>query len=253
MSRRDRTMVAWAVSLRAASLAALVLVVGGADAQHQPIKKKVPVGFEESLRLELGCAGCFPSNRKTCEKEQWKRCCSEEIQCHAHHCTEEVIGQLQANTKVRIREDFVSDDDDQVSLRKGMTGRVLRVVGDGDALIKFWWDEYDEEFKRQWVSRRTFWTSLELPERIVRMRAHRVVSCLDNCTLVANCRMSEMATLPKKKAKAIQACVGTCKLEACDADAECKKFLQAYATCKEQTSRGEKCSPLKGHAAAAEL
>lgn len=43
---------------------------------------------------------------------------------------------VEANTKVRVRAGFVSDDDARAEVAKGMIGRVVRTDSEGDALIK---------------------------------------------------------------------------------------------------------------------
>merc|ERR1712203_364191 len=74
--------------------------------------------------------------------------------CKYEECnSQELLGQLQPNAKVRVKSDFASDDTAQATVTKGMTGRVLRVDSEGDAYIKFWHHEYDEEVFKHWVFR----------------------------------------------------------------------------------------------------
>lgn len=219
--------------------------MASAAAAAPPTKAAKPLAKEvkEALRLESGCHECYPNDRSACDKEVWNRCCGQEIACHDYYCREEVMGQLQANTKVRVKDDFESDDNEKKLITKGMTGRVIRVDGEGDALIKFWRDEYDDDFLRNWVFKTTFWDKLELPERMVRLRAAKVVKCLDNCTLDMNCGLATL-TKSKKKMKAYQACLAGCKVEDCTTNEECKKFYGAYASCKQRTAETGICSPV---------
>merc|ERR1712000_568587 len=139
---------------------------------------------------------------------------------------EEVLGKLEPNVKVRVKEDFESDDDAAVTLPKGMRGKVLRIDGEGDAFIRFNRDEFDDkDVLRQWVFKHTAFDKLELPSSPVRMRASRVVTCLDNCTISAKCDLQNMN---KKQMKKFQKCAQDCKLEACTKDKECNKFLVDY-------------------------
>merc|ERR1712008_313337 len=104
-----------------------------------------------------------------------------------------------------------SDDEARAELSKGMSGKVLRTD--------------DDDVVSHWVFKTTFWDKLELPGKAGRLRAAKVASCMDNCTLVANCRLMDMS---KKVQKAFQACTASCKFEKCRGDSECSDMLQAY-------------------------
>jgi len=226
-----------------------------ASAGATPGKAAKPLEKEtnDALRLEAGCRGCFPDNRKECVKDLWNRCCGQEIACHEYHCMEDVLGKLQANTKVRARVDFESDDQEKTTISKGMSGRVLRIDGEGDALIKFSRDEYDDEVVKHWVSRTSVWEHLELPEKVHRHRAAKVVKCLDQCTLDISCGMMELQSKPKKM-RQYHSCMTKCKVEECQTNEDCKPFFDAYAQCKQQTSTSGVCQPpSKKSAATAEL
>merc|ERR1712211_71860 len=85
--------------------------------------KKKPID-KDTLRLEPGFAECFPNDPKRCSRKGlFAACCAQEIACLDFHRVT-VMGKLDVNVKVRVREDFVSDDDQDVKLTKGMTGRV---------------------------------------------------------------------------------------------------------------------------------
>ncbi|CAK0828145.1 unnamed protein product, partial [Prorocentrum cordatum] len=156
------------------------------------------------------------------------------------HCRELVMGRLHKGEKVRVRSDFQSDDESPSEVSKGMTGRVIRIDQDGDAFIKFWQDEYDDDFRRYWVHRPTFWEHLEVPGRMAELRAAKVVSCMNNCTLTQECRMQEMS---RKEQKAFQKCMKGCKMDECNEERECKIMMEAYSTCKQRTAQSRECDP----------
>merc|ERR1711957_392367 len=105
----------------------------------------------------------------------------------------------------------------------------MRVDGQGDAYIKFFKSDYDDEdFLKQWVWRETFWSKLELPGKTVRTRASKTVSCLNNCTTAQNCEIQMMS---KKKAKVFRKCMNACKLEECTKEEECNKLMNKYNQC----------------------
>eukprot|EP00928_Gymnodinium_smaydae_P011576 TRINITY_DN14255_c0_g1_i1.p1 TRINITY_DN14255_c0_g1~~TRINITY_DN14255_c0_g1_i1.p1 ORF type:complete len:245 (-),score=73.45 TRINITY_DN14255_c0_g1_i1:66-800(-) len=219
----------------------LLLLVRGA-VSAAPMAHKAGDGVDaDSLRLDAQCKPCFPKNRKSCSKETWSNCCKQEVTCHDYHCRETVMGRLDTNMKVRIREDFVSDDDVKAELKKGMNGRVLRTDRNGDAYIKFFEDELDNEGSRHWVFKTTFWDKLEVVGQAARSRASRVVSCLDKCSLDADCRMGE---LKKKEMKKYQKCITDCKIAKCQEEPECKAYFEAYANCKGEVARSPKCDAL---------
>lgn len=213
----------------------------GAADEKQPKKDPKP---ENTTRLEPDCTGCFPHNRKGCEKDLWARCCNQEIACHDDNCRAEVLGKLKVGAKVRVHSDFDSDDERHAEITKGMTGKVLQVDDESDAFIKFWRDELDDEFIQHWVFKRTGWDNLELPgSGAARMRAARAVTCLDRCTRKQQCIPFPEAS--KKQQKAYQKCIMTCKVDDCNQDEECKPKLQAYADCKQRIgSSSEACAPI---------
>lgn len=208
---------------------------------------------ENATRLEAGCRGCFPKNRKECEKDLWVRCCNQEISCHDDHCRAEVLGKLKSNAKVRVHDDFESDDEDQAEISRGMTGKVLKVDADGDAFIKFWRDELDDEYAYHWVFKRTGWDNLELPgSGAARMRAARTVTCLDRCMRKLECIPFPEAS--KKQQKTFQKCAIGCKVDDCNKDEECKPKFEAYAICKQGISSTDKCNtPVEEKGREAEL
>merc|ERR1740130_274296 len=133
-----------------------------------------------------------------------------------------------------------------------MTGTVLEVDKNGDAYIKFWRDELDDEFIHHWVFKRTGWDNLELPGvGSSKMRATRTVTCLDGCTQKMQCIPYPEAS--KKKQKAYQKCIGTCKMDACEADEDCKKRLHSYGECKQRIGSSGLCAPLEEESREAEL
>lgn len=228
-----------------------ILGVANADEENWPKKKAKSANAN---RLEAGCIGCFPKNRADCDKDLWSRCCGQEIDCHDDHCRAEVLGKLKVKAKVRVHTDFEADDDTQAEIGKGMTGEVLRVDKEGDTFIKFWWgDNLDDEFIHHWVFKRTGWDNLELPgSGTSKMRAARVVTCLDKCTRKQNCVPFPEAA--KKQQKAYIKCVKGCKIDDCNKDEECKPRFEAYAQCKERIgSSGDACSPIVEQGREAEL
>merc|ERR1712087_606499 len=100
--------------------------------------------------------------------------------------------------KVRVRETFVSDDDQKVELKRVMTGKVLRVDSQGDAYIKFWEHEHDDEVFRQWVFKTTYMHKLELPGKMVRLKAGKTVSCLNDCMKASECKNEAMSKKEQK-------------------------------------------------------
>lgn len=228
----------------AAAVTAMVYSAPLADAAATAYKVQRPANFSEGFRLDAACDGCFPGKMQSCPSEDvWGKCCEQEVACHDFHCKELVMGELSANTAVRVLENFESDDDQKVTLEKGMKGKVLRIDGQGDAYIKFHRDELDDEGLRHWVYKTTFWSKLELPGKADRLRALRIVDCLDACSLAAQCKFAD-PTAPKKEKKAYGKCVTDCNIEKCRQEKDCEARFQAYAMCKSQTSASGKCSPL---------
>lgn len=224
-------------------------LVALAAEQKRPEKLEKPKG---SGRLEAYCVGCFPHNRKTCDKSLFARCCEQEIACHDDNCRGEVLDKLKKNAKVRVHTDFISDDEERAEVSKGMTGKVLQVDEEGDAFIKFWRDELDDEFIFHWVFKRTGWDKLELPGGgAAKMRATRTVSCLDSCTLQMQCAPFDQAS--KKKQKSYQKCITGCKMDECQQDEDCKGRLQLYAECKQRIGSSGVCAPLEAESKGAEL
>merc|ERR1711879_1076607 len=105
-------------------------------------------------------------------------------------CRSAIVGELKSGDRVRVREDFVSDDEARAELNKGMSGKVLRTDGDGGAFIKFQRDDLDDDdVVSHWVFKTSFWD----------------------------------------------------KFEKCRGDSECSDMLQAYQTCKQETSTKGLC------------
>mmetsp|Transcript_65342 Transcript_65342/g.115948 ORF Transcript_65342/g.115948 Transcript_65342/m.115948 type:complete len:236 (-) Transcript_65342:47-754(-) len=192
----------------------------------------------DTLRLELGCKDNFPSQPKDCPKDLWSRCCKQEVACHDYHCREEVMGKISAGQRVRILADFDSDGEVPASLKKGMKGKVLRVDEEGDASIRFFEDDLDDEGSVHWVYRTTFYEKLELPGKLETSRATRTVNCLNQCSLQQDCRM---ATMSKKQTKAYNACMQECKMEQCTNEEGCKVLLQQYGACKGKIAEKKVC------------
>merc|ERR1739842_21796 len=103
-----------------------------------------------------------------------------------------------------------------------------------------------DEFIHHWVFKRTGWDNLELPgSGAARMRASRLVTCLDACTLKQE--GIPYGSAAKKKQKQYQTCVLHCKMDDCNKDEECKPRLDAYADCKMRIgSSGDACSKIEG-------
>eukprot|EP00427_Karlodinium_veneficum_P002058 CAMPEP_0169176510 /NCGR_PEP_ID=MMETSP1015-20121227/65909_1 /TAXON_ID=342587 /ORGANISM="Karlodinium micrum, Strain CCMP2283" /LENGTH=207 /DNA_ID=CAMNT_0009251023 /DNA_START=99 /DNA_END=719 /DNA_ORIENTATION=- len=166
-------------TMLAAVLFGSIASFSSAEEIERPEKLDKP---EVSNRLELACHGCFPHNRDTCDKDVWTRCCGQEIRCHDDACRKEILGRLKSGAKVRVHTDFVSDDVQQAEISRGMTGRVLQVDEDGDAFIRFWRDDLDDEYIHHWVFERTGWDKLDLTGSAApKMRAARAASCMDAC------------------------------------------------------------------------
>merc|ERR1712039_588275 len=144
-------------------------------------------------------------------------------------------------------EDFKSDDDLAADISKGMTGKVLRIDGQGDAFIKFFLDEFDDDGTRHWVHRTTFWEKLELSGKPERLRAAKVVDCLDGCSKAQGCNMQSMT---KKDQKKFQKCMKDCKLPQCQQDEKCNPLFQGYAMCKEKVAKSGVCNPVRADAIA---
>eukprot|EP00930_Biecheleria_cincta_P033648 TRINITY_DN23309_c0_g1_i1.p1 TRINITY_DN23309_c0_g1~~TRINITY_DN23309_c0_g1_i1.p1 ORF type:complete len:250 (-),score=55.55 TRINITY_DN23309_c0_g1_i1:62-811(-) len=198
--------------------------------------------LRESLRLESGCRGNFPSKPEECPKDLWLRCCQQEVSCHSHYCIEKILGKLTKGSAVRVHTDFTSDDSAGAELRKGMKGKVLQVDDDGDALVRFFEDDLDDQGVRHWVYRTTFWEKLELPGKMERLRALKVATCLDDCSVKQECRMNSMS---KKQSKVYRECVKACKVDECIKDEEkgqCKELFTLYAECKQKVSSSDACS-----------
>jgi hypothetical protein len=209
------------------------------------IPKKLPQSDfeEEPPRLERGCLGCYPSHRSNCTKEQFSRCCEQEIRCHQHACRQRAQGRLRKGDKVRTRIEFESDDEEKATLAKGMNGKVLRVDEDDDALIKFFPVDFDdEEHITHWVYSTDYSSKLELVGNSERLRVLKVVACLDNCTWASGCR--QPPEMSKKRMGKYLKCIKSCNMDECKDDAECKWPLDSYATCKQSTSDSKACSPL---------
>eukprot|EP00931_Biecheleriopsis_adriatica_P080608 TRINITY_DN53959_c0_g1_i1.p1 TRINITY_DN53959_c0_g1~~TRINITY_DN53959_c0_g1_i1.p1 ORF type:complete len:238 (+),score=57.36 TRINITY_DN53959_c0_g1_i1:28-714(+) len=207
-----------------------------------PVKRPRPLDPQDAVRMESGCRDYFPSKPKECPKELWKRCCEQEVSCHNYHCREVVMGKLGRGMHVRIKDDAISDDDSAATLTKGTKGRVVKVDSEGDALVRFFEDELDDEGVRHWVHRETFWEKLELPGNMERLRAWKTVSCLNDCSRRQECRLADMS---KKANKAYQACVEACKMEECTKEDQCKELFHQYAQCKQTTSESKVCNSLK--------
>eukprot|EP00929_Paragymnodinium_shiwhaense_P004725 TRINITY_DN10585_c0_g1_i1.p1 TRINITY_DN10585_c0_g1~~TRINITY_DN10585_c0_g1_i1.p1 ORF type:complete len:299 (-),score=83.85 TRINITY_DN10585_c0_g1_i1:79-864(-) len=227
----------------AAAVGAL-LAAPACEAAAQAYKVQRASNYSDSFRLDDACGGCFPKDSAACASDDvWDNCCKQEVECHDFHCRELVMGELSSNTQVRVLEEFESDDDQKVTLAKGMKGRVLRIDGQGDAYIKFQRDELDDEGIKSWVYKTTFWKKLELPGKAERLRAARTVDCLDACSLQFSCKFAE-----EKAAKAVKKgykkCVDACNIDKCQKEADCKSRFEQYAICKQKTAMGDACSPL---------
>lgn len=191
--------------------------------------------------METGCTGCFPGHRKACDKALWARCCAQEVACHDDACRGEIFGQLKPRAMVRARATFTADDEGRAEIEKGMKGKIVSVDDEGDVLIKFWWEGWEEDAATRWVYKSTFWDNVELSGRPEGLRAVRVVKCLDNCTLAQECVLAPNE-MTKKQQKVFGACVQTCKMETCQKDPACKQRFEAYALCKQRVSSTPACS-----------
>merc|ERR1712100_606345 len=86
------------------------------------------------------------------------------------------------------------------------------------------------------------WDKLELPGAgAAKMRATRTASCLDGCTQKMQCIPFEKAG--KKKQKAYQKCIESCKMDVCQQEEDCKSRLMAYAECKQRIGSNGVCAP----------
>lgn len=197
-------------------------------------------------RLDTQCTGCFPSKRTSCKAGLWLSCCAQEMECHDVHCLDAVTGALLPKTKVRVKTDFTSNDEEEVQLTKGMNGRVVRLDGDGDAYIKFWDDDDEDESRSHWVFKHKFWEKLELPGNMHRVKATKAVVCMNNCTLTHECL--QWPDLSKKQKKSYQKCVQACRIDACTEEDGCKQVIEAYGSCKQKTASSGVCSPLASKA-----
>merc|ERR1719265_613784 len=122
-----------------------------------------------------------------------------------------------------------------------MKGKIMSVDEEGDSVIKFWWEGWEEDAVVRWVFKKSFWDNVELSGRPEGLRAVKVVSCLDNCTLAQEC-VIQPDVMTKKQSKAFGACVQTCKIDSCQKDPACKKRFEAYAICKQRVASGSQCS-----------
>eukprot|EP00933_Yihiella_yeosuensis_P000734 TRINITY_DN10114_c0_g1_i4.p1 TRINITY_DN10114_c0_g1~~TRINITY_DN10114_c0_g1_i4.p1 ORF type:complete len:245 (-),score=31.04 TRINITY_DN10114_c0_g1_i4:70-804(-) len=210
------------------------------SANQGPFKVARGGDYENNLRLESGCSSCFPHDEQACDSSVWNRCCTQEISCHEYHCRgatfDSTIG---PNVKVRIKEDFVSDDDVKATLTKGMKGKIMRIDGQGDLFIKFFTDEFDDSVvAKHWVHKTTLWRKLELPGKAPLHRADRVINCMENCTVAQNCKLQNLG---KKEQKVFDKCMQTCKVKDCVDEAECKEPFIGYQNCKMKTSQDGVC------------
>mmetsp|Transcript_31989 Transcript_31989/g.73021 ORF Transcript_31989/g.73021 Transcript_31989/m.73021 type:complete len:233 (-) Transcript_31989:14-712(-) len=203
------------------------------------LEKKEKV--EPKFLLDHSCGECWPGSPEKCSPETWSSCCDEELDCHQKLCIGEVLGKLKLKQRVRVKEDFVSDDSKRVTITKGMIGKVLDVDFLGDAFISFAQDEYDEDYKKHWVWVETAWSKLELPGKMDRHRAAKIGRCLDNCTQHVHCMPTD--GMSKKELKDYQGCMYGCKVEDCSKDPDCKKLLAKYATCKHRLAGSSLCQP----------
>lgn len=227
------------VLLRCAFLAYIVVA-------EPPVKKNKGTKSVSGRVLDASCTGCFPKNRDKCEtKELFTRCCEMEVNCHDDQCRGKVMGLPKKGYRVRVKVEFTSDDEVEETVPKGMSGKVLETDADGDAYIQFWAHEHDAEDEHvfHWVSKRSFWDHLERPGGAAsRMRASKVVSCMDNCTLTIQ-KCIPFDTIKAKTMKKMRACIGTCKIQECEKDEECKPLFETYGQCKQDTAESGVCNP----------
>lgn len=203
--------------------------------------KVLPEHEKEALRLEPGCQGRFPDDFKGTEPGLWTRCCHQEVDCHDYYCRSKVLS-FAAGQKVKILESFSSDDDQLQKLQKGQIGKLLRLDGNGDALIRFFEDELDDVGTRHWVLKTTLWKQAELLGEMPRMRASRTVSCMNNCSVaIMNCNFQRMT---KKEGKVLQKCMKDCNMEECQKEEECKQLMEDYSKCKHTISQSSECKPV---------
>merc|ERR1712187_575595 len=135
----------------------------------------------------------------------------------------------------------MGDDDNRTELTKGMVGKIVKVDKEGDALVKFWEEPYEEDAIRAWVYRTTAWEKLEFIDYLVRHRAAKVAKCLDQCTIDIHCSLQDMN---KRTRKVYGSCIEKCNMDACNKIPECKDRFQKYGLCKNKVARDGRCTAL---------
>merc|ERR1712224_932703 len=94
-----------------------------------------------------------------------------------------------------------------------------------------------DEFTHNWVFKRNAWDHLELTGHPGGLRAVKVVSCMDNCTLVGQCPDNT-----KKPTKAHSACVASCKLEKCPKTMSAQNCSWATGSARRELQRIKTCA-----------